>query len=140
MNKKIILIYTVFIAILSISIGYSAFGTKLSIGSIVADVRIEKDIRISGMIYSSSTGDGLSSYEDYSVNSLLTNVSLPNQDSSITYKVKVTNFGNTEMGIYSINNLPSNLIYELSEYNLQDKLCDDTGSCSLGAIKDFYIT
>ena len=66
-------------------------------------------------------------------------VNLPNSDSTITYKVDVTNFGNVEMGIFAINNLPSNLEYELSGYTLQDKLCNNN-QCSLGIKKEFYIT
>ena len=43
------------------------------------------------------------------------------------------------MGIYAINNLPSNLEYELSGYTLQDKICVNN-QCSLGITKEFYIT
>ena len=64
---------------------------------------------------------------------------LPNSNSSITYKISVTNFGNVEMGIYTINNLPSNLEYELSGYTLKDKICVNN-QCSLGITKEFYIT
>ena len=44
------------------------------------------------------------------------------------------------MGVFSITGLPSNLTYEIKDYDLHDKICDSTGSCSLGAIKNFYIT
>ena len=43
------------------------------------------------------------------------------------------------MGIYEIDNLPDNLDYEVTGYDLQDKICDSS-SCTLGAIKEFYIT
>lgn len=44
------------------------------------------------------------------------------------------------MGIYSISGLPSNLTYELTDYNLHDKLCDTSGNCTLGATKVFSVT
>ena len=43
-------------------------------------------------------------YEDYNHNAILMNVKLPKPNSTITYKVKVTNFGNQEMGIFELNN------------------------------------
>ena len=122
-----------------LSVGYSAFGTNLNISGIAAEVRIEADIRVTGISVDSYTNGGISTYEDYNVSNISMGANLSNSNSTITYKVSVTNFGNAEMGIYAINNLPSNLEYELSGYTLQDKICVNN-QCSLGITKEFYIT
>ena len=130
----------VFIVICFVSLGYAAFGSELSISNIVADVRVASDIRITSVEQSNSTGSATSSSVDYDVDSVVGGVALPNNSSSITYKIGITNFGNTEMGIYSISGLPSNLTYEISDYKLHDKICDSTGGCSLGITKLITLT
>ena len=132
--------YIIFLTIISLTIGYSAFGTEMMIGNISAEVRIEKDIRVSGINIDSFSSEGLSNYEDYNVESISTNADLPNEDSTITYKVGVTNYGNVEMGIYQLTGLNENLTYEIEEYDLKDKICDDSNSCTLGAKKEFLVT
>lgn len=126
--------------VLSITIGYSAFGTEMNISGIAASVRLEDNIRVTGLSVESTIDNASSSYEDYNIAALLTELSLPTANSQITYKVTITNFGNTEMGIFSIENLPENLEYELTDYNLQDKICDTNNNCTLGAQKVFYLT
>ena len=137
-NVRTIPIFAALFVVL-LSVGYSAFGTNLNIGGIAAEVRIEADIRVTGISVDSYTNGGISTYEDYNVSNISMGANLPNSNSTITYKVSVTNFGNAEMGIYAINNLPSNLEYELSGYTLQDKICVNN-QCSLGITKEFYIT
>ena len=127
------------IIVVLLSVGYSAFGTSLNISDIAVNVRVEADIRLTGISVDSYTNNAVSSYENYNVSNISTNINLPNSDSTITYKVSVTNFGNAEMGIFAINNLPSNLEYELIDYNLHDKICNKS-QCSLGVTKEFYIT
>ena len=127
------------IIVVLLSVGYSAFGTSLNISDIAVNVRVEADIRVTGISVDSYTNNAVSSYENYNVSNISTNINLPNSDSTITYKVSVTNFGNAEMGIFAINNLPSNLEYELIDYNLHDKICNNS-QCSLGVTKEFYIT
>ncbi len=143
LSKKLLNIQTIPIIValfvVLLSIAYSAFGTTLNISGIAAEVRIEADIRVTGISVDSYTNSAISSYEEYNVSNISMGVNLPNSDSTITYKVDVTNFGNVEMGIFAINNLPSNLEYELSGYTLQDKLCNNN-QCSLGIKKEFYIT
>ena len=145
MNKKVVFgkkfIYVlVMVVVFTITIGYAAFGSEMALSGIVAEVRQIKDVRVTGFSYSSSVSSGVANSYDYSVKSLLTNVKLPSSDSSVTYKVTVTNFGNVEMGIYELTGLPSNLTYEVSDYTLQSKICDDDGACSSGIVKTFDLT
>lgn len=140
-NKQRLLTYIiVVILVLSISVGYSAFGSEMSISNIVSQVRVKSDVRVTSVVYSSNTANGMSTYDDYSISSIVAGVNLPSAESTITYKVSVTNFGNVEMGVSDITGLPENLTYSLSEYSLKEMICDDSNSCTNGSIKSFYIT
>ena len=134
-----ILKYLVVIVIFSLTVGYSAFNNKLLINNIVANVRIKADIRVTGILFTEATADAMPQYENYNVDSLLMDINLPDENSTITYKVKITNFGNQEMGIFSINNLNENLDYEIKDYKLRSKICNKE-TCTLGTTKEFFIT
>ena len=138
--KKSNLYLLITLIIISLSVAYSAFNSELLIEDIIAEVRIKSDIRITAFEYSSSTNEALSIYNNYNVKSISPTISLPNEQSTITYKINITNIGNEEMGIYEITGLPENLTYELSEYTLKNKICDTSNNCSLGITKEFYIT
>lgn len=138
-NRNTFIISLVIIFFISlISIAYSAFTQNLAINDISASVRITKDIRITGISIESSSS-GVVSIEDYNVKNISGSVTLPNSDSYITYKVEVTNISNAIMGIKSIEGLPDNLEYEILNYNLKDKICDNTDKCNLGIKKEILI-
>ena len=128
--------------VIFLTIGYAQFTTQLGIYGISAIVRVHKDVRIGGIFLSNATNDGISHYEEYNVKDIYSSVTLPNANSSITYDVKVLNLGNVEMGILNISGLPNNLTYSISNYNLEDPLCDDNDSsqCKLGVEKTLHIT
>ena len=140
---KVISFIVVFMVCM-LSIGFSAFQSNLIVGDITSTVRIKADIRVTGVSVSNIQSDALSSYEEYNVDSISSNVSLPNSDSKITYEISVTNFGNAEMALESITGLPNNLKYSIdsTNYVLKDKICDDNNSskCTLGAVKKIYVT
>ena len=140
-NEKFI-IPIILCIVLFLTIGYSTFSTELGISEISAIVRVQKDVRIGGIFLSNATNDGISHYEDYNVKDIYSSVTLPNANSSITYDIKVLNLGNVEMGILNISGLPNNLTYSISNYNLEDPLCDDNDSsqCKLGVEKTLHIT
>ena len=79
---------TMYCAIFSITTGYSVFLSELSISKIVADVRIEKDVRITDVsLVSESSNDVLFNDLDYDFDSILGNVTFNSTSSYITYKV-----------------------------------------------------
>ena len=135
-------ILAVLSTVIFLTIGYAQFTTQLGIYGISAIVRVHKDVRIGGISLSNAINDGISHYEEYSVKDIYSSVTLPNANSSITYDVKVLNLGNVEMGILNISGLPNNLTYSISNYNLEDPLCDDNDSsqCKLGVEKTLHIT
>ena len=142
-NKYVKLVIPVILfVVVFLTICYSAFSNNLGIYGISATVRVHKDVRIGGIFLSNATNDGISHYEDYNVKDIYSSVTLPNANSSITYDVKVLNLGNVEMGILNISGLPNNLTYSISNYNLEDPLCDDNDSsqCTLGVEKTLHIT
>ena len=128
--------------VIFLTIGFAQFTTQLGIYGISAIVRVHKDVRIGGISLSNATNDGISHYEEYNVKDIYSSVTLPNANSTITYDVRVLNLGNVEMGILNISGLPNNLTYSISNYNLEEPLCDDNDStqCKLGVEKTLHIT
>ncbi|MBQ3511110.1 MAG: hypothetical protein IJA30_02290 [Bacilli bacterium] len=135
--KKTFLICIVLFVIFSISIGYSAFSSELSISKIVADVRVKQDIRITDISVSSSSSIngnyGVPKIE-YDADSIILTQVFASYDDFIEVSVNITNFGNTNMGIFNIS-VPQGIGYKLTDYELKDKLCNDIGKCNLGASK-----
>lgn len=137
-------ITTFFIAfvVVCLTIAYSAFSDSLTISDASATVMVQRVIRITGLNTSSIVNGTTTSLNEHGINSIRSNVTLPNNNSKITYDIQVTNFGNTNMGIIDITGLPSNLKYTISNYTLGDILCDDTDNnkCTLGSVSTIHIT
>lgn len=60
-NRKLIP-YIIVLTILLLSVGYSAFSSNLSIRDLYAEVRLEKDVRITGISVAPETGDSNINY------------------------------------------------------------------------------
>ncbi|MGM9879177.1 MAG: hypothetical protein ACI31R_04050 [Bacilli bacterium] len=140
MKPHIVIPIIILIVLTTFSVAYSAFSNTLFVSDIGANVRIKSDVRITGITIDNALNGATSTYEEYNVDSVTSNVSLPNSNSTITYLIEVTNFGNAEVGIFNISGLPSNLEYQLSDYNLKDKICDTNNNCTLGVKKVFSMT
>ena len=132
--------FVVLFLVLTLTIGFSAMNKNLMMRDIGAQIRIEKDIRVTGITPNGSTSNGLAMSEDYNVSNITPSLSLPNQDSTVSSTVEVTNFGNVEMGIANVTGCPSNLVCEVSGYTMTEPICDTSGKCKLGAVKSFDVT
>lgn len=144
MRKKSINIIGIFVlvATLFLTVGYSAFNDSLTISQVVAKVRAQADIRVTGVTTTSSGATVTNT--DYTINTISSNATL-SQNGTITYTITVKNMGNVPMTIYSIDEsgLPSDLkITNISGYNIKEKICDDSNNslCTLNATKTFTIT
>lgn len=137
--KLSIIIASIVLGVFLLAIGFSVFEQNLAI-NMAAEVRVPADIRVTGIVPSGTNSSGLSNSENYNVKNIIGNITLPDPNSSVTYKVEVTNFEGPEMGIFALTGLPDNLEYELKDYNLKQKICDDKGQCTLGIKKEFEIT
>ena len=130
------------IVVVFLTIGYSSFSNNATIASAAAVVRPDPKIRNTSVI---TTSSGATVTDTISTsNSISSNVSMPN-NSTVTYTVEVTNFGNVPFAIYSINETyaPNDLkILSITGYNVGDKLCDDNDStkCTLNSVTTFVIT
>ena len=143
LNIPIILPILVIISILCLSIGFSAFQENMLVSDTVADIRLKKDIRVTGVEQSEATSDAYSNDLDYNNSNISGMVNLPYIDSSVTFAVEITNIENAEMGIYDLTIDNSNLDWIIeSGYTKGDKLCADNNSskCNLGAVSTIYIT
>lgn len=140
-NKKykliLLMLLTVFM-LYSQSIIYAAINSKVSItGDAVA--RIRSNVRINSFKIHEVSDGVISSYEDFSKAYTMSNVTLPKSDSYIIYELVIGNYEDVEMQLSNITGFPSNLTYELIDYNFHDMICDNTGKCFDGVEKTFYL-
>lgn len=139
-NRKISLPYIIFGLIFGwiivLTIGWSAFSQNLDIDGMALRIEVKKDIRVTSLatIKKNNENGGTILEEDYDYNKLLANVTLPNENSKVNFIVEVTNFGNVEMGILKIDNLPDNLEIVLTDYTLEEKIDP------LGTKREFMVT
>ena len=138
MKKKqivTIILYLLFILFFQ-TIAYSAISSTMNIRG-VAYARVEADVRITNFsVYESN--DAISLYEEFSKNTISTSIDFTNS-TYIIYKIEVTNYGSQNVAISNIEGIPSGLSYELINYNLNDKICDEFNKCNNYAQKQIYI-
>ena len=90
-----------FFLIVTTTIVYSGLSTRLALISEVM-FRVSADIRVTDIKLESSTNGALENYSPkYNVSETTLGFTLPNKDSSITYRVTVTNFGGIDQTIYN---------------------------------------
>ena len=139
MNKKSIFSVIILFLVLSITIGFSAFASEMSISKIVADVRVKKDIRITDVSLKNYNFNGVEPIFDFDENSIILLNSFVSIGDSITFNVTVTNIGSVEVGLLNLV-VPDGINYSIKNYTMGDKICDDSGKCSLGISKVFEIS
>lgn len=127
----------VVIIVVFLSVGFSAFLNQLFIDDISLNVRVDRDIRVSG-VRVDSVNDATSYYEDYNVSNISGRLGLNSDSSYVIYEVDIYNLGNTLMGIREASIDNENLKFEFLDYNLKDKICEN-GQCSLGIKKKIRI-
>ena len=141
-NKKLKLFSLIFLILFCVyfqTIVYSALSSTMTITG-DAYARAVKDVRITNFKLNSSSTNSTSSYEEFGVNTISTKFNLVDSSSSIVFDVEVTNYGSADVGILQlIGTVPTGLSYEIINYNLKDKICDDTGKCNQMAVKTFQI-
>lgn len=142
MHKKNIKLFVIVGAILLCcffsTVAYSALYSTMDITG-VAYARVVKDVRITDFRLNSSS-NATSQYEEFGVNTISTKFNLLDSSSSVVFDVEVTNYGSADVGILQLSgNVPTGLSYEIINYNLEDKLCDDTGKSNQMAVKTFQI-
>lgn len=128
-----------FIFIIFLSVAFSAFQNNLAITNIEAEVRLSEKIRITGFRVNQLNNNATAINADYNEDKIFGDIVLPNSNSSVTYIVDVTNFGNIKMGIANITGLNSNLKYSITEYKLGEAISENE-KYTLGVTKTFYIT
>ncbi len=113
MNTKLVITIVIFTSILFMTIGYSALNVNLTISG-EASVIPQSFIEVTNISIKSQENGGLENYNSAFIgNQSNIHVSLPNQNSTITYEIEVTND--------TINNYYLNNIEELSTNNINIK-------------------
>lgn len=139
MHKRITLTFII-ISILFLSVAYGSVSNTPRVENIMATVNLIGSARITNITVQNVTNGGLSNSEGYNVDSIFGTINLPNEDSTITYKIDATVFLSPAMKIADITGINPNLEYEITDYTLGDTLCNKNNQCNYGATKEFYIT
>ncbi|MBQ9013377.1 MAG: hypothetical protein IJ094_07480, partial [Bacilli bacterium] len=101
-RRGIIVSLLIFSFVLMLSVGYSALNEELTISG-EAHFRAQSDIRITDVSLYITINNGIEDYNStYGKDSMKVGVTLPSNNSSVTYKVKVTNYSNIPMKINKI--------------------------------------
>lgn len=137
--KKIIILVQIFSIILIFflsTIAYSAISSTMNVRGL-AHARVEADVRITNFsVYDAN--NAISLYEEFSKNTISTSIDFSNS-TFIIYRVEVTNYGSQNVAISNITGLPSDLSYELINYNFNEKICDEFDKCNNFAKKQIYL-
>ena len=136
--KIISLIFIILLFICFQTIVYSSFSSTMNLTG-TAHSRIETNVRITDFRLA-STNNATSLYEEFSKNHIITNVDFKSSSSSITYYLEITNYGSVDIGIFDITGLPDGVNYSIKNYNLHDKICDDSGKCNSFIKKTYELT
>ena len=139
MKKKFRLILPLIISlvVLFLTIGYSVFIAEFSVSNIVAKIREEKVVRITGV----TTQSGIVSNLDYSSGAVVNDVQLAS-GASITYNVTVTNLGNVPIAVSNVtftstSGQVTGLSSNIDEQNYV-KICDN-GVCTGAVSKNINV-
>ena len=137
-KRYLLIIFLILFCLSFYTIAYSAINSTARVSG-KAYARVEADARITDFRLA-STNNATSSYEEFGKNHVVTEIDLLNSSSQITYYIEITNYGSTDVGIYSISGLPSGVNYSIKDYNLKDKICDENNVCNGFIKKTFKIT
>ena len=91
------------ISILSLTIGFSAYSTSLAING-KALVRPIKESRITDMKISKVTNNAVISSFDYTAYSIISDITLDNYNSTVTYNITLTNLSSENLVITKVKN------------------------------------
>ena len=122
-RKTVVLLSLIFIFVSTFV--YSALAISFSITSNVT-FRVLSDIRVTSSKISDTVpagGGAVMAYESrFNIDSVSNGFKLPNANSSISYKVKVENFGDIDQTIYSIKTTSNNqgLNVSITSYEVRD--------------------
>ena len=120
-NKtNLYLFYLMGIIVLSLSVGYSAITSDVSISGEAA-FRVEEELRVSNVTLYETTYNGQESYTPkYTKDTLTLGVDLTETGSTVTYKMELINYGTVAQrvsSIDSVSNSNNNATYELVGYS-----------------------
>lgn len=117
------LLILLLVSVASVGIGYSAMNTTLNMSG-DAHFRVEADIRITALrILEKENGGDVLYNPDFSRDTIITGINLPNLDSTVTFEIQVTNFTNIPMALNEIINLNMsnpNITYTITGIELND--------------------
>ena len=136
--KYLFICFVFFFVLFLQTIVYSAINSTMNVTG-DAYARSDADIRITDFKVGTLNNSNVT-FAEFGKTHVVSEVNFIDSTATVTYYVEITNYGSSDMGIYSITGLPDGIGYSISNYNLHDKLCDDSGKCNNYAKKILEIT
>ena len=138
MKYRSIICTIILISVLSITVGFSAFVSEMSISNIVADVRVEKDVRITGVRFAEDEStEVVVNNLDFDADSIISNVTSTSSYSELIYYVTITNFGNTKVSVYNAYSTNGYIGDQSWWYGIP--ICD-ASKCTLGVSTEIRVS
>lgn len=137
-NKFLYMLFSTILCFFVQTMVFSAINSTVKITG-NAYARVDADVRITDFNLKESNG-GISYYESFGKEHISTEINLSDSSGSITYNLKITNYGSSDVVIYNINGLPENVNYSIKDYNLKDRICDTSGKCNSFITRIYEIT
>ena len=114
MKIRNVLSTIILILVLTLTVGFSAFVSEMSISNLVANVRVEKNVRITDVKLLSEQCNSTSvSSLDYDVDSVLMSALFTDDTSYAVIEVTITNVGNVDVGLADISLSETYYEYEI---------------------------
>lgn len=134
MKIKNILSVIILVLTLSLTVGFSAFVSEMSISNLVAEVRVEKDVRITDVKLLSEQCNSTSVSDlDYDADSILMSALFADNTSYAVVEVTVTNIGNVDVGLADLSLSETYYEYEILSGELEQAIS------SLGGTSTYII-
>ena len=115
-KNRFILVGIILLLVASLSVGFSAFEKQLLIDDINLDVRLERDVRVTGVTAISSF-EATPTIEEYNEKKVLPTITFSKANGYAKFKVDITNFGNVFSGLYNITSNTSGITVQLCDSN-----------------------
>jgi len=131
----VVAVILVMLAVIVLTIGYSAFVSDFSITNVVSYFRIIPNTRVMGVTTNSAYVSNL----DYSTTSINSTAEIPNE-ASVTFQVTITTFENVPMALSNISVMNGNTVINnvdiLPTFNdTYIKICNTSNACTLNSSK-----
>lgn len=114
---KFIYLFLLAIVLFNIqTIAFSAMTTTMNLKGI-GYARIETNVRINDLRIN-NLNNSIINYYEFNKHNITTGITLNSNSSNVVFSIDIGNYTSTNIGIYSIDGLPTGLTYSISDYTV----------------------